>query len=244
MTCCTNSNRDYVEPPQGLSPALGLMNILSSESRRILSALLFALCTAVTTVHGAEATTAETPDSTRVSLWEGEVGDGFRKGAHEVDLSVAAGLGMPILGSKERHQWVLGVADYGWVFSDVVAKDHWYQGNWELLGDLFGGIQYHPDHAFLVGVAPLLRYNFATGTRWVPFVNAGAGVTATDIRDGDLSTKFEFNLQIGAGVHYFLKDNLALTLQYRFLHISDAGISSPNLGVNDSNVVLGASWFF
>ncbi len=179
-----------------------------------------------------------------VSLWEGGVGEGFRKGTHEVDASVAFGLGMPILGSQGHHHWVLGMIDFGWMFSRVVAKDHWYRGNWELIGEAFGGFQYHPEHAYLGGVAPLVRYNFATGTRWVPFVNAGAGVTWTDIRDGDLSTKFEFNLQIGAGVHYFLKDNLSLDIQYRFIHISDAGISTPNLGVNDSNLVLGASWFF
>jgi len=179
-----------------------------------------------------------------VSLWEGAVGEGFRKGTHELNLSAAAGLGMPIFGSKETHHWVLGVIEYGWMFSGVVAKDHWYQGNWELVGNMFGGIQYTPNHAYLYGVAPLLRYNFVTGTRWVPFFNAGAGVTGTNIRDGDLSNKFEFNLQIGAGVRYFFRDNLALNVQYRFLHLSDAGITSPNLGVNDSNIMLGASWFF
>jgi len=32
---------------------------------------------------------------------------------------------------------------------------------------------------WVVGLTPHLRYNFATGTRWIPFVDGGAGVTAT-----------------------------------------------------------------
>lgn len=183
-------------------------------------------------------------DAPPASLWEGRVGEGFRNGANELDASFAAGLGTPIFGSTSDHNWVLGVIDYGWIFSDVVAKDRWYQGNLELVADFFGGFQYYPDHGYVFGTAPLLRYDFVTGTRWVPFANAGAGVTGTDIRDGDLSTRFEFNLQIGAGVHYFMKDNLALTLQYRFIHISNAGMDAPNNGVNSNNLMLGASWFF
>jgi lipid A 3-O-deacylase len=130
------------------------------------------------------------------------------------------------------------------VFSHLKGTGHWYSGNWELLGDLFGGFQYHPDRAYLAGVTPILRYEFATGTRFVPFIDLGAGATLTDIRDGDLSTKFEFNLQYGFGTHYFLRDDLALTAQYRFIHLSNAGISSPNLGVNNNTVYLGLSWFF
>lgn len=178
------------------------------------------------------------------SLWAGGIGDGFRKGANELSASAAAGWGFPVFGSREHHHWVLGFVEYGWMLSDVRAEDHWYRGNWELMGDLFGGFQYHPDHAYVFGGAPLLRYNFATGTRWVPFINAGAGVTGTDIRDGDLSTKFEFNLQFGGGVRYFLKDNLSVDLQYRFIHLSNAGMDVPNLGVNSSTLMLGGSWFF
>ena len=178
------------------------------------------------------------------SLWQAGVGEGFTRGAKELSLSGGIGFGSPIFGSIEHHDWVIGVVEFGWVFSEVQGKGHWYQGNFELLGDLFGGMQFHPEHAYLVGMAPILRYDFATGTRFVPFVDIGGGVTSTDIRNPDLSTPFEFNLQLGGGTHYFLRENLALTVQYRFIHLSNAGISSPNLGVNTSTIFAGVSWFF
>jgi len=78
----------------------------------------------------------------------------------------------------------------------------------------------------------------------VPFVNLGAGLSLTDIRGVDLSTAFEFNDQIGAGVHYFLSEDSAVTLQYRWFHLSNAGIRLPNNGTNMQMVVLGMNGFF
>jgi lipid A 3-O-deacylase len=177
------------------------------------------------------------------SIWRAGPGDGFRKGAHEFDAVAGAGLGVRIL-ENHRHDWAIGMLDLGWIVSDVVAEDHWYRGNWELLGELFGGEQLQPESAYFVGGGPHLRYDFAAGHRWVPFLDLGAGATATDIRDEDISTTFEFNLQAGAGAHYFLKDNLSLTLQARFIHFSNAGMKFPNLGVNTLTGLVGLSWFF
>ena len=177
-------------------------------------------------------------------LWKAGLGEGFNKGAHELELLAGGGVGMRIFGSEHRHDWVVGALQYGWVFTDLLGEDHWYRGNWELLAEVFGGEQFHPDWAYFVGAAPLLRYDFAAGGRWVPFVDFGAGASATDIRNGDLSTTFEFNLQAGAGTHFFLRKDLALTFQYRFIHFSNAGMQFPNLGVNTSSFLLGVSWFF
>jgi hypothetical protein len=178
------------------------------------------------------------------SLWQGGGSNLFQRGTSELSFALGIGVGMPIFGSRNHHNWALGMVEYGMVVSDIVAKDHWCRGNWELVANVFGGFQYSPDTAYLAGVAPMLRYNFATGTRWVPFFGLGAGVAATDIRDGDLSTTFEFNLQAGAGVRVFLKENAALTLQYRFMHLSNDGMESPNQGVNSSTFLVGMTWLF
>ena len=110
--------------------------------------------------------------------------------------------------------------------------------------EIFGGSQYSPRNEWIAGLTPHLRYDFATRTRFVPFIDGGAGVTLTGIRGPDLGSAFEFNLQPGAGVHWFLKDDLALTVEAHFLHISCAGISSPNLGVNGFLGTVGLSRFF
>lgn len=178
------------------------------------------------------------------SIWAGGIGDGFRDNTFEAEFSAAAAFGMRVMGTTEAHDMALAVFDFGWIFTDVLGKDRWYRGNWEFLWELFGGAQYRPDMGYLAGGGPALRYNFATGTRFVPFIHMGGGALATDIRNGDLSTTAEFNLQAGGGARFFLRDNLAVTGQYRFMHISNAGLDTPNLGVNASVVSLGLNWFF
>jgi lipid A 3-O-deacylase len=177
-------------------------------------------------------------------IWTAGVGEGFRRGTHEAGFSLGAGFGMSIIGSNQAHDLALATLHYGWVFTEVVGQDRWYRGNWEVRGEAFGGAQYRSPHNYVAGALPLIWYDFATGTRWVPFMNAGAGVAATDIRGADLSTTFEFTLQGGGGVNYFWRDNAAVTVQYRFLHLSNAGIKDPNHGVNESMFSVGMSWFF
>jgi len=178
------------------------------------------------------------------SVWGEDLSkDHFQTGTFEVGISVGAGIGHKIL-NDTAHGLALSAIDFGRTFTDLVGRDHWYQGNWELVGEIFAGAQYSPDVAYVAGGAALLRYNFETHSRWTPFINIGAGAAATNIRDGDLSTKFEFTLQGGVGAHYFLTRDLALTGQYRYVHLSNAGIQYPNLGVNTSMFYIGATWFF
>jgi opacity protein-like surface antigen len=178
------------------------------------------------------------------SLWETDIGAGFQRGAQELGTCAGLGLGMKVLGLTRSHDWGIGTLEYGRMISPVLGKGRWYGGNLELAGELFGAGQFRPDQAYVVGGGPHLRYSFATGHRWVPFLDVGGGATATDIRDHDLSTTFEFNLQGGAGLHFFWRRNAAFTLQYRFIHLSNADMSSPNVGVNSSSVLAGLTWFF
>lgn len=46
------------------------------------------------------------------------------------------------------------------------------------------------------------------------------------------SARFQFNVPVGTGVHYLFRDDTALTMQSRWLHFSEAGITKPNHGTN------------
>jgi hypothetical protein len=115
------------------------------------------------------------------------------------------------------------------MLDDVLGEGHWYRGNFEVRLELFTGAQFSPSTEWFVGLTPHLRYNFATGSRWIPFLDIGTGVTATGIAEPDLSGTFEFNLQGGGGLQWFLKPDLALGLQVHYTHWSCAGIHQPNL---------------
>jgi hypothetical protein len=178
------------------------------------------------------------------SIWENGVGDGFRKGVTEAGVSLGIGLGSRSFGGKNAHDLALMRLSLGRMVTGILCEDKCYQGNFELIGELFGGGQFLPNEAYLIGLTGVVRYNFVTGTRLVPFVDGGAGVAVTDIDHPDLSTKFQFNTQAGLGVRWFIDSRTALTAQYRFIHISNAAIKHPNLGVNTSMFYAGINWMF
>ncbi len=178
-------------------------------------------------------------------IWQGNVGDGFRSTVQTVSLEAGATAGFVAFGGRQEHDLALTSLSYGHMWGDVKGKDHWYRGNWEIRGELFGGGQFSPSTGdLLIGLTPHLRYNFATGTRWIPFIDAGAGVTATGIEGPDLSGTFEFNLQANTGVHWFVRDNMAVTVEVGYLHVSCGGLHDPNLGLNAVKGMAGITWFF
>jgi len=178
------------------------------------------------------------------TIWEHGVGEGFRSSARSIGLSAGGTYGIATFGSREAHDLALVSLTYGHMLGHTCAEDHWYRGNLELRLELFTGAQFSPTSEWLVGLTPHLRYNFATGTRWIPFVDGGAGVTATGIGRPDLSGTFQFNEQLGGGIQWFLKDNVALSVEARYVHWSCAGISHPNLGLNGVTGLLGLTFFF
>jgi len=178
------------------------------------------------------------------SIWMAGVGEGFRSGTQNLGLSAGATYGALMLGGEEHHHLALLSASYGRMIGAVKGVDSWYRGNWELRGEVLGGMQFNSETSWLIGLTPHVRYNFATGSSWVPYADFGVGVTLTDIHEPDLGGSFQFNLQAIVGVNYFIRDTLAVSFEGRYIHLSSAGIYDPNNGVNSLGIFLGVNTFF
>jgi lipid A 3-O-deacylase len=225
------------------------------KTNHVIALVLGMAAAASTSAKGAEAELALAPaDPTQgqseafaarpSDLWQGEVGEGFRSSVQTLSLETGLALGVQAFGGQQVHDLALLSLAYGHMLGRVVGEDHWYRGNWEVRAEVFGGGQFSPSSALLAGLTPHLRYDFATGTPWVPFADLGAGVTACGIGAPDLSGGFEFNLQGNIGAHWFVRENLAFTFEVGYLHLSCAGIHDPNLGANTIKGMIGLTWFF
>jgi lipid A 3-O-deacylase len=200
------------------------------------------LCLGFLPIHTQAQASEESPSGS--GIWAGDIGEGFLRGSKHAAISIGLAPSAQFAGSREKHGLALARAEHGWVLTDVLAKDHWIRGNLGINAELFGGAQYDPDDDYVAGLSAVLRYSFATGGPVVPFLDAGAGLTLTDIRGPDLGGVFQFNLIAGAGAHWFVKPDTAVTLSYRLMHLSSAGLYRPNVGVNANLISLGVSWFF
>ncbi len=235
-------------PGKRLVPILLLVGVLSAGAQNRLltdapSSAARSISTSTNDTSLSELGLAPAPGD----IWESGVGEGFRSKAQSLTVSAGGTYGIDCFGSRQQHHSTMGSLTYGRMLSGVVGKDHWYRGNWEGRLELFSGLQLHPavdTDGWFVGLTPHLRYDFATGTHWVPFIDGGAGVTATGIGPPDLSGTFEFNLQAGSGVLWFIRNNLAPSFEARYVHWSCAGLHKPNPGLNGVTGLTGVTYFF
>jgi opacity protein-like surface antigen len=107
-------------------------------------------------------------------------------------------------------------------------------------------LQYYlePRGATAEGLKVALRYHFLGASPIFPYVEVLAGMGGTSLNVKEIRSNFTFVLEAGAGLGFFLTDGVQLTAGYRFQHISNGNIESPNRGVNSDAGVLGLSFFF
>jgi lipid A 3-O-deacylase len=171
----------------------------------------------------------------------------FGFGKQSVGISAGHGLALPVGGTQSPElkeiQFVYLTPRWGVGISDPFGGRSWYRGNFEFLLEGTFLYMFEPKSGRAGGIAPVLRYNFLTGSRFIPFLQAGAGVIALDADLRRQADGLNFILQSGVGLHYFLSQRTALTGEWRFHHISNAGIHDRNAGINSSLFMLGVTFF-
>lgn len=124
-----------------------------------------------------------------------------------------------------------------------------FAGNFEFLGEAFGGGIVQGPGDVIAGATLIFRYNFVQPkARFVPYFQIGAGGVYTDIGEkesvGQISLPVEFNLQGIGGLRYFLNDRWSLIGEIGYRHISNAGLHSPNVGVDSIGGNVGVGFSF
>ncbi|HEV8340820.1 MAG TPA: acyloxyacyl hydrolase [Candidatus Binatia bacterium] len=171
----------------------------------------------------------------------------FGFGRQSVGLSMGHGLSLPFGGGRDTEledvQFFYFAPRFSVGISDPIGGNSWFRGNFELV--LEGALHYifEPKDGLAGGFTPLIRYNFLTGTRWIPFVQLGAGLLALEANLKSQSDGLNFTPQGGVGVHYFISDRTSLTGEWRLHHISNARIHENNSGINSSLFMFGITYF-
>jgi hypothetical protein len=113
----------------------------------------------------------------------------------------------------------------------------------EVVSEGIFGNAVHPGGR-LTGYALVFRLDGRSYGRWAPFFDAGTGVQRTILsaRVPELSGTTEFSPQGGFGVQYFFRPQRAFVIEWRYMHMSNAGITPPNHGFNGSMATIGFRW--
>jgi lipid A 3-O-deacylase len=175
-----------------------------------------------------------------------EARDVVKKGTIEVGLAGGIWQATTIVGDapSANRNAVFVLPRVGMVLTDTLGSG-WWQGNVEVLVEPLFAKFIQPFAAEAAGGSLLLKYNFLSFGRWMPFWDAGAGMAWTNLapRIPEESTPFQFILETGPGVHYFVTNRVTLTTGIRFHHFSNGGLGERNTGINAGLLYLGVSFF-
>jgi Lipid A 3-O-deacylase (PagL) len=162
-------------------------------------------------------------------------------GEHELQIWTGGGHGLN--GStSDTGVWNVG-ARYGWVLTDAVGP-----------GPLGGRFEYAVDvvpvflltqrngTAYGFGLNPFaLKWNFG-GRRVTPYVELGGGTLFSNTKVPPGTSRVNFTSSGAVGVH-FLRSKYNWSAEVRYMHISNAGLTTPNPGINTIQFRIGFGRF-
>lgn len=214
-----------------------------------LAAFVLVLCSAFAFAQGTGQDASQTSSSdnqkkekARITVDESLPASSLHKGAW--DFGIWAQGGHSVSGGVTNT----GVADAGFRIGKVLTGEH---GS----GLLRGNIEYAVD-LIPIYVLPgpvntayggsfnpfVVKWNFTGGKRFAPYAELAGGVLFTNTEVPFRTSNINFTSQFALGTHIFTREKRSITLDVRYVHISNAGMTVPNPGINTVQVGIGYHW--
>jgi hypothetical protein len=164
------------------------------------------------------------------------------EGGHEIQFWTGGGHG--INGSQSGDGvWNLGFR-YGWILTAPHGPG-FLRGRLEYAVDAVPAfvIWQKQNTAYGVGVDPFaFKWTLDRPGSIAPYFEIGGGTlfTSTNVPAG--TSRINFTTSAALGLH-FLQSKHNFSAEVCYMHISNAGLATPNPGINTIQVRLGFGWF-
>jgi hypothetical protein len=209
------------------------ISALKTSHRKYASLILFTLLSL--SARAALAQSTATPD----------VGDQGPERGHEWEIWTGAGgdpIGTPKI-TLGNGLWTAG-ARYGWILTDAHGPGV-LRGRFEYAVDAIPVlVVFQPGGAaYGIGVNPwIMKWNFVARGRVSPYIEIGGGLVFTTRQVPLGANKFNFSPTGAIGVN-LLRGKYHWSVEFRFLHISDAQITAFNPGTDTFGFRVGFGKF-
>jgi hypothetical protein len=163
------------------------------------------------------------------------------------DIGVWASGGFSVPGGTKDTK----VIDAGARLGKVLTDQHFggfIRGNFEYAMDLmpvYYVLQPAPaSNAYGAAFNPInLKWNFTGAERTIPFLELGGGVLFSNHVVPNNTSRVNFVTHGTFGLQFFNNERRAFTASIRYEHISNAGLTVPNPGINTVQFLVGVNWF-
>jgi len=161
------------------------------------------------------------------------------------ELGIWTAGGHSVAGGTSRT----GVWDAGVRVGKVLTDEHgsgWLRGNFEYAMDFLPAyvLVFPRRTSYAGGFDPIiLKWNFTGGRKIAPYAELGSGVlfSLNNVPPG--TNNANFMPQASLGVQIFTREKRAVSIAARYVHISNAGLATPNPGINTLQFAIGYHWF-
>jgi hypothetical protein len=163
-------------------------------------------------------------------------------GGREVQIWTGGGHSVPG-GTRNTGVWNLGLR-YGWILSRPHGPG-FLKGRFEYAVDAVPVfLVFQPANtAYGVGFNPIdIKWDFATRGRAVPYLEIDGGTLFTNHNVPAGTNTVNFTSSGVFGVH-LLGPRWNWSIEARYMHISNAGLATPNPGINTFQVRIGVGKF-
>jgi len=165
------------------------------------------------------------------------------QGGHEIQ--VWAGGGHSVSGGRGNTGVFNAGLRYGWILTDLHLPG-FLRGRFEYAVDAVPVfLAFQPtDTAYGVGFDPLgLKWNFQRHGHISPYLELTGGTLFTNHNVPTYTNNVNFMDQAALGAH-ILGEKYNVSVELRYMHISNAGLGNLNPGINTVQVRLGVGRFF
>lgn len=165
---------------------------------------------------------------------------------HPWEFSLWGSGGFSVPGGQENTQ----LLDFGFRFGKVVTSNHgpsFLRGNFQWSADILPVYYvWQPSpgvSTYAAGFNPVnLTWNFTNSAKVVPYAELGGGVLFSENDVPANTNKTNFLTHAALGFRFFVRERHALLFTTRYEHISNAGLATPNPGINTVQFTLGWNW--
>jgi len=166
----------------------------------------------------------------------------------------------PAAGNNELAVWVsgghgttgvtsgTGILSFGLRYGWVLTQAHGprpLRGRFEYVVDAVPAtFVFQRNNTFGTGIDPVvLKWDFERHGRWAPYTEIDGGLLFTSDQVPPGTSNVNFTPGAALGVQFF-GHHWNPVIAVRYLHISNAGLSTPNPGINTVQVLVGLGRFF
>ena len=161
-------------------------------------------------------------------------------------FSLVSGYGVaPLRSTAADYEVIPLLPQFGFDINPLAKRLHIKpKGLLEFIVEPLMNLVINPGTNAEIGCSLFLRYSDNITSRIAPYVEGGLGMIYTTQHTHEQATQYNFISQAGFGLQFFLNKHVALTGGYRFRHLSNAGLDTPNRGIDSHFGLAGVRYYF